>query len=368
MAPNLPSNYQDDTWGQALFNNQPKSSPNSLPGTPNLAAPLETEIVNRVSLIPADHKSKLPTAYSTHSLVPLVGLLLAFGLLGAGQYLIPNLHFTSSAPDDMTWNKAYSLISVPTNFLFSKSQETLGLVANKTLSALAVASVFPEAVVGAVDDAFGTIQTDTFDQPKALALGVVDGVGSLLNKPVINSNNQNGVVQSDGDFRIINQTAAVGSLAGGFGSVTTTIKVWMGKALDFVLYYVDLIGNNWYNFFFGSKEVVAPPAPVIDEATLRAQIKAEVLADLKGTLAEALKSAGGSQPVLIKDSGGQGVVVVPSSASTTNETIKNQIKNLFSDPVLVDFDRTGQSGIITPVFSNTTGENYIFVLTPVKSN
>ncbi len=368
MAPNLSSNPQDDAWSQALFNNQEKHSLVQASTTSELSVAPEVGLINRVPLIPVDYKTKLPASHSIHSFVPLIGLFIAFGVLGVGQYLIPTLPLSSLAPDNFTWNRAYSLISVPTSFLLDKTKATTDLVGNKTLSALAIASVFPEAVIVAVDDAFGTIQTDTFDQPKALALGVFGGVSGLLNQPVVGNSDQVNMLGSGGGLGGNNQVGAIGSLSGGFSGLTSTIRSWSTGILDFILYYVDLISNNWYNFFFGPKEAANAISPAIDEATLRAQIKAEVLADLKGTLAEALKSTGGSQPVLIEDSGGQGVVVVPSSASTTNETIKNQIKNLFSDPVLVDFDKTGQSGIITPIFSNTTGENYIFVLTPVKSN
>ncbi len=374
MVSNLSPNPQNDIWTQALFNKQVESSATQTT-TPadanNLPVLKESGIVNRVSLIPVDYKSKLPASHAVNVLVPLAGLFLAFGILGVGQYLIPSFRYVYIAPDDFIRDRAYSLISVPVSFLVDETKMASSLVGDNALSVLAVASIFPGKVVEAVDEAFGTMSTDTFNQPKILASGLADSFTGLLNKPVVDqiypTEIASEVVNNPIEY---NQLAAIGSLTGlatGFDDFITMIKSWSVGVLDFVIYYVDLISNNWYNFFFGPDEKVTAN-PIIDEVALREQIKAEVLADLKGTLAEAFKSTGGGQPVLIQDSGGQGVVVVPSSASTTDEAIKNQIKNLFSDPVLVDFDKSRQSGIITPVFNNTTGENYIFVLTPVKSN
>jgi hypothetical protein len=45
---------------------------------------------------------------------------------------------------------------------------------------------------------------------------------------------------------------------------------------------------------------------------------------------------------------------------------KNKIKNSFSDEVTVEPDTSGTSGIIKPVFKKTNGDDFVYVLVPVK--
>lgn len=64
-----------------------------------------------------------------------------------------------------------------------------------------------------------------------------------------------------------------------------------------------------------------------------------------------------------------GLAVVPSSNSLVkDEAIKNKIKESFSDEVIVKPDNSGTSGIITPVFKETKGGDFIYVLVPVNDN
>jgi hypothetical protein len=62
-----------------------------------------------------------------------------------------------------------------------------------------------------------------------------------------------------------------------------------------------------------------------------------------------------------------GFAVVPSSNSKDkDEEIKNKIKESFSDEVIVKPDNSGTSGIITPVFKEARGSDFIYVLVPVN--
>lgn len=64
-----------------------------------------------------------------------------------------------------------------------------------------------------------------------------------------------------------------------------------------------------------------------------------------------------------------GFAVIPSSNSEAkDEVIKNKIKESFSDEVIVKPDSSGNSGIITPVFKETKGSDFIYVLVPVNDN
>lgn len=61
-----------------------------------------------------------------------------------------------------------------------------------------------------------------------------------------------------------------------------------------------------------------------------------------------------------------GIGVVPSISLTQDEIEKNKIKNSFSDEVTIQPDTSGTSGVITPVFKKTNGDDFVYVLVPVK--
>ena len=70
-------------------------------------------------------------------------------------------------------------------------------------------------------------------------------------------------------------------------------------------------------------------------------------------------------PAPTSEDGKIGIAVVPSSGEQ-NESIKKQIQESFSDEVKVAPDKTGTAGIIKPVFKNSEGEDYLYVLVPIK--
>ena len=63
-----------------------------------------------------------------------------------------------------------------------------------------------------------------------------------------------------------------------------------------------------------------------------------------------------------------GLAVVSSSDSVEqDEAIKQKIRDSFSDEVRVKPDKTGTSGIITPVFRKAKGDDFVYVLVPVNN-
>ncbi len=46
--------------------------------------------------------------------------------------------------------------------------------------------------------------------------------------------------------------------------------------------------------------------------------------------------------------------------------MKSMIQNSFSDEVAVRPDQSGTSGVITPVFRKNSGEDFLYVLVPLK--
>lgn len=66
----------------------------------------------------------------------------------------------------------------------------------------------------------------------------------------------------------------------------------------------------------------------------------------------------------VSDSKWNGIAVIRSTDD--NEKTLEKISNSFSDNVTVNPDESGTSGIITPIFKRTTGDDFMYVLVPVK--
>ena len=134
-----------------------------------------------------------------------------------------------------------------------------------------------------------------------------------------------------------------------------TIYPVLPSAANFAHSLSSAVSNNWHDFLAGkTPEPVATTTVTSTAPTdLNAQIKAEVDRALADKLAS-LSSGGGQS---------SGLVVVPAGqASATPEVIAKS----FSDQVQVQPDASGQSGVITPIFRNTTGQPYLYIMTPIR--
>lgn len=66
-------------------------------------------------------------------------------------------------------------------------------------------------------------------------------------------------------------------------------------------------------------------------------------------------------------SGTPGLVVVPSTGNAqSDELIRQRIQASFSDRVVIEFDQSGLSGSVQPLFQNFRGSRYLFLLTPLR--
>ena len=62
-----------------------------------------------------------------------------------------------------------------------------------------------------------------------------------------------------------------------------------------------------------------------------------------------------------------GMVVAPSSGNMrSDQSMKEKIANSFSDQVDFAADKSGTAGVITPVFKEAKGKDFIYVMVPVK--
>jgi len=71
----------------------------------------------------------------------------------------------------------------------------------------------------------------------------------------------------------------------------------------------------------------------------------------------------------LADENWNGIAVVPSTSSSQDDYLLEQkIRNSFSDEVAIKPDSQGTAGVITPVFQTATGEDFVYVLVPVKED
>ncbi len=61
-----------------------------------------------------------------------------------------------------------------------------------------------------------------------------------------------------------------------------------------------------------------------------------------------------------------GIGIFPAQDPTADELAKQKIMNSFSDEVIIERDKDGNSGVITPVFKKTNGNEFVYVLVPVN--
>lgn len=135
----------------------------------------------------------------------------------------------------------------------------------------------------------------------------------------------------------------------------------------------DRLVANWQRFLGVAPPVLVEPVAVTPEdlppmptntpsltsTEIQKLIDERVAAQLR-QLSRSISTAGGG-------SANSGLVVVPSTGDDENDQVLRQrIDQAFSDRVVVSFDPSGLTGIITPIFRRVAGDNYLFLLTPVR--
>lgn len=73
-----------------------------------------------------------------------------------------------------------------------------------------------------------------------------------------------------------------------------------------------------------------------------------------------------NQPALSANSAWNGMAVVRSTVE--DDAVRQKISNSFSDTVKIRPDDSGTAGVITPVFKRTNGDDFMYVLVPVKED
>ena len=128
------------------------------------------------------------------------------------------------------------------------------------------------------------------------------------------------------------------------------------------------------NLDYGWQKIVAawsgflsrapPPISVVEQPVIDQALIAQLKAEIKEELIRELVNDGA---VPSQGSPSAGLVVLPSSGNlAVDRAMAQELEQTFSDQVEVRFEASGQTGLITPIFREGRGGDYLFVITPIK--
>lgn len=330
------SGISGDDWDEALL------------GQTALTAKPQTK-TDQLSVSPP----LLEAVATSKLLTPLAGMFLAIVIL-AGVQVLPSKLFSVSLPLDQGYEQLGQTGLSFVGAVIAGSQtvsETLGQTASdftkqiKTLTgnlSLALENTFYVAID------FGR---DLSARVSLLFSELFDQLNQLLTQTMIRAE----PTRTASSFHQLSLATQAG-----IASLGETISGWFGALGQWLLHVWQKITGAWRAFFFGvsNNEESAVDFNSSDRANL-IEIKHNVQAILK-----VLSGNGSGGSVLPAN----GAVVVPATGdAATDAALKAQIAKLFSDQVSVKLDDTRQSGIITPVFKEGAGSDYIFLLAPIEN-
>ena len=119
----------------------------------------------------------------------------------------------------------------------------------------------------------------------------------------------------------------------------------------------ESVALAWDNFFGGFT------GDNLSNTALREQLKNEILQELSQNGGATVEDSNASS--MFSSSGI--VVMKPTGSSTVDLANVKKLQDAFSDRVIVNFDKDGQTGVVQPIFrNNKIGPKFQFVLTPIK--
>jgi len=160
--------------------------------------------------------------------------------------------------------------------------------------------------------------------------------------------------------QMVAQTAGIagGGVMKFLGRLVDNVIDGIKKVWQFIRDLGNDIIDRW-SVFLNLKE------PEIQEPTnFKAQEELEKRFNLKpGEVENAIKD----RQVMVAtptDPEVEGIIIVPENSKSDLKITQAFILNMFSDPVDIDFDSGGRSGVITPRFRSNAVGRYIFLVTP----
>lgn len=142
--------------------------------------------------------------------------------------------------------------------------------------------------------------------------------------------------------------AQLASLSLGIGKVGEMIRLFFGSVARWFKDLADNVVAKWALFLSGSTREERALSDA--KAELKSQLRTELLGELPGT----------STPP-------EGIIVLPKTGSADANRIRAAaLEGIFSDQVIIETDETGKSGTIRPIFRSGVGQDYLYVMVPVK--
>ncbi len=295
-------------------------------------------------------------------LIPLTGLVLALALINVGEYVSGRLLFNPN----FSWlngvksiNLSFGLPRLP----LSEKTKTLVSTISSPLALFEESKMKSSSLNQTI---WNSVKTGEATVRQGVISSVVLFDSFFLNTTVNIKANSNFIL-----YRAKNGLAlSLIPAKSWFSRSWLVISDWLswlrlkfGDLSYSTGYYWDRLIDNWQSFIRRESKA----NELIDVESLRQSLKMEILAEIERELGELLLSGGEPKPIMIDQGEGQGLVVVPLTEDSDNQKIKTEIEKMFSDPVNIRFDADDQSGVITPIFRDSTGGNYIFILTPIKN-
>jgi hypothetical protein len=190
-----------------------------------------------------------------------------------------------------------------------------------------LASVFAAVIV--LLGLTSMLHKDTFEEVSYIVYPAVQHATSSISIPKFDTN----------------RTVALGASFRDIGSVYI---LWFGRN-------VSKLGEEIADGIYAAHRIIARAARSFGEQTGDRFTRSDVSIAQRGLPT--------SQHIAVPENPKKGLVVIPSSDS--NEQVKKRVQQSFSDEVAV-VPRDEESGIITPVFRDTKGEDYFYILVPLQ--
>jgi len=152
----------------------------------------------------------------------------------------------------------------------------------------------------------------------------------------------------------------VASLSSGVQIVSGALSSFADRVLLLVRSLWNSVSAKWHLFFSGSDGGTQALTDAKEE--LKAQIRADLLRELQAS--STIVTTGTAKGIVRQE----GLIVLPKTSTAEAGRLREEaIQGVFSDQVTVTSDETGRSGIVQPIFRSGVGEEYLYVMVPIRN-
>lgn len=152
----------------------------------------------------------------------------------------------------------------------------------------------------------------------------------------------------------------VASLSSGVQIVSGALSSFAGDVVLWARSIWNSIAAKWHLFLSGSDGGTQALTDAKEE--LKAQIRTDLLRELQAS--STVVTTGTAKETTRQE----GIIVLPKTSSAQANRLRDEaIQGVFSDQVTVVSDETGRSGVVRPIFRSGVGEDYLYVMVPVRN-